>query len=43
MFGLGSRVEVAQRARSINWRSLALYALALAVTVMAGWATSRLG
>ena len=43
MFGLGSPVDVAQRARSINWRSLALYGLTVAVTVMAGWATSRLG
>ena len=43
MFGLGSRIDAARRVRSTNWRSLALYGLALAVTVLVGWATSRLG
>lgn len=43
MFGRGPRIDVARRVRSINWRSLALYGLALAVTVLVGWATSRVG
>jgi len=43
MFGLGSRSGSVQRARFINWRGVGLYGLVLIVTVVAGWAISRVG
>jgi hypothetical protein len=43
MFGLGSRFDSARRARLVNWRAVGLYGLAVAVTIVAGWAISRVG
>jgi hypothetical protein len=43
MFGLGARLDSARWARIINWRAVGLYALAVAVTIVAGWAISRVG
>jgi hypothetical protein len=43
MFGLGSLFDSARRGRPINWRAVGLYGLAVAVTIAAGWAISRIG
>jgi hypothetical protein len=43
MFGLGSRSGSVHRARFVNWRAVGLYGLALFVTIVAGWAISRVG
>jgi hypothetical protein len=43
MFGLGSPSGTMQRARFVNWRRVGLYGLAPIVTIVAGWAISRVG